>query len=62
MFATSLPIALDSGAGIPGLAVAMVLIALGIGGIKSTITPFIGMLPETELHGFRLVNDFRGPI
>ncbi|KAK3290960.1 oligopeptide transporter [Chaetomium fimeti] len=42
MFATSLPVALDNNGGVPGLAVAMILIALGIGGIKSTITPFIG--------------------
>ncbi|KAK3346085.1 oligopeptide transporter [Lasiosphaeria hispida] len=42
MFATSLPVALESGAGVPGLALSMVLIALGIGGIKSTMSPFIG--------------------
>jgi POT family proton-dependent oligopeptide transporter len=48
MFATSLPGSLDHGAGVPGLAVAMVLIALGIGGIKSTITPFIGLLPNLQ--------------
>jgi len=42
MFATSLPIALEKGAGIPGLALSMVFIALGIGGIKSTMSPFIG--------------------
>jgi len=42
MFATSLPIALDNGAGIPGLAVAMIFIGLGTGGVKSTISPFIG--------------------
>ncbi|KAK4155284.1 putative peptide transporter ptr2 [Chaetomidium leptoderma] len=42
MFATSLPAALDNGAGVPGLAVSMVFIGLGIGGVKSTITPFIG--------------------
>lgn len=42
MFATSLPVALDNGAGVPGLAVAMFLIGLGVGGVKSTISPFIG--------------------
>lgn len=42
MFATSLPVALDNGAGVPGLAVSMIFTALGVGGIKSTISPFIG--------------------
>jgi proton-dependent oligopeptide transporter, POT family len=42
MFATSLPVALDNGAGVPGLAVAMILIGLGVGGVKSTVSPFIG--------------------
>ncbi|KAK5659573.1 hypothetical protein OQA88_775 [Cercophora sp. LCS_1] len=42
MFATSLPVALDAGAGVPGLAVSMIFTALGVGGIKSTISPFIG--------------------
>jgi len=42
MFATSLPVALEHGAGIPGLAVSMFLIGLGVGGVKSTISPFIG--------------------
>lgn len=42
MFATSLPVALDSGAGVPGLALTMVLIGLGVGGVKATISPFIG--------------------
>ncbi|KAL2133427.1 hypothetical protein VTI74DRAFT_2353 [Chaetomium olivicolor] len=42
MFATSLPVALDNGAGIPGLAVSMVFIGLGVGAVKSTISPFIG--------------------
>ncbi|KAL2257918.1 hypothetical protein VTK26DRAFT_8974 [Humicola hyalothermophila] len=42
MFATSLPVALDNGAGIPGLALSMVFIGLGVGGVKATISPFIG--------------------
>lgn len=42
MFATSLPVALDNGAGIPGLALSMVFIGLGVGAVKSTISPFIG--------------------
>ncbi|KAL2268417.1 hypothetical protein VTJ83DRAFT_3263 [Remersonia thermophila] len=42
MFGTSLPSSLDRGGGIPGLAVAMMLIGLGVGCVKSTISPFIG--------------------
>jgi POT family proton-dependent oligopeptide transporter len=42
MFATSLPVALDNGAGIPGLAVSMLFIGLGVGAVKATISPFIG--------------------
>lgn len=42
MFVTSLPAALDRGAGVPGLAVSMFLMGLGVGGVKSTISPFIG--------------------
>jgi POT family proton-dependent oligopeptide transporter len=42
MFATSLPVALKNGAGVPGLAVSMILVGLGVGGVKSTISPFIG--------------------
>ncbi|UPX19242.1 peptide transporter ptr2 [Ascochyta rabiei] len=47
MLTTSLPVALDHGAGFPGLIAAMVLIALGVGAIKATISPFIGdQLPK----------------
>ncbi|KAK1981817.1 oligopeptide transporter [Colletotrichum cereale] len=42
MFATSLPSSLDRGAGLPGLIVAMVLVGLGVGATKATISPFIG--------------------
>lgn len=42
MFVTSLPVALESGAGVPGLGLSMFLIGLGIGGVKATISPFIG--------------------
>ncbi|KAI9230047.1 MAG: MFS peptide transporter [Piptocephalis tieghemiana] len=37
--ATSVPSSLDAGAGFPGLMVAMVIIALGTGGIKSIVSP-----------------------
>ncbi|CAO2658288.1 Nn.00g060110.m01.CDS01 [Neocucurbitaria sp. VM-36] len=49
MLTTSLPVALDRGAGLPGLIVAMFLIGLGVGAIKATISPFIGdQLPKTK--------------
>ncbi|TID02889.1 putative peptide transporter ptr2 [Colletotrichum higginsianum] len=38
---TSLPIALDRGAGLPGLITAMVLIAVGVAGVKATLPPFL---------------------
>lgn len=41
LFATSLPVAIEAGASGAGLAVALVLIALGIGGVKACIYPFI---------------------
>ena len=42
MTTSSLPEALDSGAGVPGLGVAMVLVGLGVASIKATIYPFLG--------------------
>lgn len=42
MTTTSIPEALDKGAGVPGLAVAMVLVGLGVASIKATIYPFLG--------------------
>ncbi|KAK1845505.1 oligopeptide transporter [Colletotrichum chrysophilum] len=42
MFASALPSSLDNGAGLPGLIIAMVLIGLGVGATKATISPFIG--------------------
>lgn len=41
---TSLPVALDHGAGLPGLVVAMVFIGLGAGCIRATYFPFLGKL------------------
>ncbi|KAH7323033.1 POT family-domain-containing protein [Stachybotrys elegans] len=38
---TSLPFALDRGAGLPGLVVAMLLIAIGVAGLKATLPPFL---------------------
>ena len=42
LFITSLPFFLDHGAGLPGLVVAMVVISMGLGGIKATLPPFLG--------------------
>jgi len=42
MFATSLPSSLDNGAGLPGLILAMILIGMGVGATKATVSPFIG--------------------
>ncbi len=41
-FVTSLPFALDHGAGAGGLAASMILIGLGQGGVKATFSPFLG--------------------
>lgn len=49
MLLTSLPVALDHGAGVPGLAIAMFFIGLGVGGIKSTMNPFIGEFISTTM-------------
>jgi proton-dependent oligopeptide transporter, POT family len=41
LFVTALPPVLAKGAAGPGLAVAMVLIAFGAGGVKTTVSPFV---------------------
>jgi len=41
LFATSLPWAIQAGAAFPGLVLAMVVIGLGTGGIKSNVSPLI---------------------
>lgn len=41
LFATSLPIAIEHGAALPGLVAAMIIIGLGTGGIKSNVSPLI---------------------
>ncbi|KAH6686236.1 oligopeptide transporter [Plectosphaerella plurivora] len=38
---TSIPRALDAGAGLPGLITAMILIAVGIAGVKATLPPLL---------------------
>jgi POT family proton-dependent oligopeptide transporter len=39
---TSLPPLLEQGSGLPGLVVAVIIISLGVGGVKSTLPPFLG--------------------
>lgn len=39
---TALPISLDHNAGLPGLISSMILISIGVGGVKATLPPFLG--------------------
>jgi POT family proton-dependent oligopeptide transporter len=41
-FVTSLPSIFQYESGLAGLVISMVLMGLGVGGTKATITPFIG--------------------
>ncbi|KAB8217124.1 POT family-domain-containing protein [Aspergillus novoparasiticus] len=41
LFLTSLPVSLENGAGWPGLLVALIIIGLGAGGIKSNVGPLV---------------------
>lgn len=46
---TSFPASLDHGAGLPGLIVALVLIGLGFGRIKSNVAPLIAEQYKGEI-------------
>jgi proton-dependent oligopeptide transporter, POT family len=51
IFITSLPFALDNGAGLPGLIVTMIILGLGTGGIKSNVSPLIAeQYTETKMR------------
>jgi proton-dependent oligopeptide transporter, POT family len=39
---TSLPAALDRGAGTGGFAVSIIFVAVGVGGVNATFFPFLG--------------------
>ena len=41
LFVTSLPVSINHGGALPGLVIAMTVIGLGTGGIKSNISPLI---------------------
>ena len=41
LFATSLPASIEHGVALPGLVVAMIVIGIGTGGIKSNVSPLI---------------------
>jgi MFS family permease len=64
LFFTSLPWCIESGAALPGLLVAMVVIGLGTGGIKSNVSPLIAEqvrstepFVETRRDGKRVIVD-----
>lgn len=64
LFVTSLPVALEHGAGLGGYIVAIIVIGFGTGGIKSNIAPLIAdqyqrrcMALKTEKSGERVVID-----
>lgn len=60
LFITSLPVSIEHGAALPGLIVAMIIIGLGTGGIKSNVGPLIAeqqvnpFLPPLCIFGFYL--------
>lgn len=45
LFVTSLPAVQEHSVKVVGLALSMILLGLGTGGIKATISPFIGLQP-----------------
>ncbi|KAJ7604810.1 putative MFS peptide transporter [Mycena polygramma] len=55
LFITSLPVSLDNGAGFGGLIAALIIIAIGVGGMKSNLTPFIAdQCADTSSVGMRV--------
>ncbi|EAS36090.3 MFS peptide transporter Ptr2 [Coccidioides immitis RS] len=64
LFMTSLPFALRNGAGLPGFIVAVIIIGIGTGGIKSNVSPLIAdqytrrrMAVTTTKEGERVIID-----
>jgi POT family proton-dependent oligopeptide transporter len=60
LFVTSLPAVEDHSTELAGLAISMILLGLGIGGIKATISPFIGSsfmsIAGQKLHNILTLN------
>lgn len=54
---TSIPQALAAGAGLGGLVGAIVLIGLGVGGVKSSVAPFTGAVLLTFRSRWPLTDD-----
>ncbi|KAI1503136.1 major facilitator superfamily domain-containing protein [Biscogniauxia marginata] len=54
---TSLPHSLENGAGIPGLAISLVFIALASGSVKATVAPLIADQYDRERHQLLQQND-----
>ena len=64
LFLTSLPFSIENGGALPGLIVAMVIIGLGTGGIKSNVSPMIaeqyqedGLRVKTTNSGEKVIVD-----
>ena len=64
LFLTSLPVAIENGAALGGLATAMTVVGLGTGGIKSNVSPLIAeQMTETRMKiktlksGERVIQD-----
>ncbi len=55
LFITSLPMAIKSGASMGGLVVAMIIIGLGTGGIKSNVSPLIAEQYTNTKHFIRVL-------
>lgn len=68
LFITSLPVSIEHGGALPGLIVAMIIIGLGTGGIKSNVSPLIAEqqvnpvpLPSSTATTFGFYLKRRGP-
>ncbi|KAJ7718368.1 putative MFS peptide transporter [Mycena maculata] len=61
LFATSLPVSLDHGAGIGGLVAAIIIIGIGAGGMKSNLAPFMAdQCAETSPTGMSIATTPKG--
>lgn len=44
LMVTSIPTLLQRGAGLPGVIICMVIVGLALGGVRSALPPFLGMI------------------